>query len=269
MSLELTLEKLLRLVIQQRLGPVYLFVGPSSSRREASALTVTQSLVCEARGPDGSPCANCGSCVRIANGQSEALLEVRPEGLMIKLEQASEINSFCALKNPGPARAIIVHSVDRMNAQAANSLLKLFEESPPRTHFFMLAPSAQSVLPTVRSRAQVVRFPAGPRPALSDSEAETKELAARVWAARWRGKGSESSDLLELLREAAPSRESALLWVRFWREFHVNEILDPPQDFVSSRWSARAQGLNELEQALIGNSDVQLAVEVFLRREAP
>jgi hypothetical protein len=36
--------------------------------------------------------------------------------------------------------------------EAQNSLLKLFEEPPQRTHFFVLVPSAHILLPTLRSR---------------------------------------------------------------------------------------------------------------------
>jgi DNA polymerase-3 subunit delta' len=45
-----------------------------------------------------------------------------------------------------------------MNADTANSLLKVLEEPPPYAIFLLTAGSISSVLPTIVSRAQVVRF---------------------------------------------------------------------------------------------------------------
>ncbi|MCB1386280.1 MAG: DNA polymerase III subunit delta' [Nitratireductor sp.] len=53
-------------------------------------------------------------------------------------------------------RIVVVDSADDMNANAANALLKILEEPPPRTVFMILAHSPQGVLPTLRSRCQVL-----------------------------------------------------------------------------------------------------------------
>lgn len=51
-------------------------------------------------------------------------------------------------------RVAIVDAVDDMNRNAANALLKILEEPPERTVFFVLAHSPAKVLPTIRSRCQ-------------------------------------------------------------------------------------------------------------------
>ncbi len=51
-------------------------------------------------------------------------------------------------------RFCIVDSADDMNASAANSLLKILEEPPQRTIFFVLANSPAKLLPTIRSRCR-------------------------------------------------------------------------------------------------------------------
>ena len=83
-------------------------------------------------------CGICGSCLRIAQGQSESMLEIRPDGQFIKVSQASEIINYLSLQQWGRARAVIIDDVQRMNMQAANSLLKTLEEPPERTYFFLL-----------------------------------------------------------------------------------------------------------------------------------
>ncbi len=51
-------------------------------------------------------------------------------------------------------RITIVDAADDMNANAANALLKVLEEPPKRSIFFVLTHSAGSLLPTIRSRCQ-------------------------------------------------------------------------------------------------------------------
>ncbi|MEM9332844.1 MAG: DNA polymerase III subunit delta' [Pseudomonadota bacterium] len=51
-------------------------------------------------------------------------------------------------------RVAIVDSLDDMNVNASNALLKILEEPPERTIFFIIAHSLRSVLPTIRSRCQ-------------------------------------------------------------------------------------------------------------------
>lgn len=45
-----------------------------------------------------------------------------------------------------------------MNAEASNALLKTLEEPPPTTHIFLISSKPESLLPTIRSRTQVLRF---------------------------------------------------------------------------------------------------------------
>ncbi len=51
-------------------------------------------------------------------------------------------------------RICIVDSADDMNASAANALLKILEEPPSRTVFFIIANSPGRLLPTIRSRCR-------------------------------------------------------------------------------------------------------------------
>jgi DNA polymerase III subunit delta' len=53
-------------------------------------------------------------------------------------------------------RVAIVDTTDDLNASAANALLKILEEPPPRTLFFLLANSWRGMLPTIRSRCQTL-----------------------------------------------------------------------------------------------------------------
>ena len=54
----------------------------------------------------------------------------------------------------GGWRVCIVDSVDEMNINAANALLKILEEPPPRALFLLISHSPGRLLPTIRSRCQ-------------------------------------------------------------------------------------------------------------------
>lgn len=57
-----------------------------------------------------------------------------------------------------PRRYVVIDGADRMTDAAANAFLKTLEEAPAMTQFFLLANSAESVIPTIRSRCGKVRY---------------------------------------------------------------------------------------------------------------
>ncbi|MGQ3113885.1 MAG: DNA polymerase III subunit delta', partial [Brevundimonas sp.] len=70
-----------------------------------------------------------------------------------------KINRFLSMTaHDGAYRIAIVDPADDMNTNAANALLKNLEEPPPRTLFILIAHSLGSLLPTIRSRCQTIKF---------------------------------------------------------------------------------------------------------------
>lgn len=58
----------------------------------------------------------------------------------------------------GGWRIVIVDCADDLNASSANAMLKVVEEPPPRTLFIIVAHRPGRVMPTIRSRARLVRM---------------------------------------------------------------------------------------------------------------
>ncbi|RCL02659.1 MAG: DNA polymerase III subunit gamma/tau [Candidatus Tokpelaia sp. JSC188] len=56
------------------------------------------------------------------------------------------------------SRIVIIDSVDDMNHNAANALLKTLEEPPTKTQFVLVSHNPSRLLPTIRSRCQMVIF---------------------------------------------------------------------------------------------------------------
>ncbi|WP_087587056.1 DNA polymerase III subunit delta' [Nitratireductor soli] len=78
---------------------------------------------------------------------------------VITVDEIRRIQRFLSLTtHDGGYRVVIVDPADDMNVSAANALLKSLEEPPPRTIFILIAHSLGRLLPTIRSRCQVVRL---------------------------------------------------------------------------------------------------------------
>jgi DNA polymerase-3 subunit delta' len=158
-----TLDPLLEAARTERLASTLLFAGPSGIGKRLAALVLAQVLVCEKKEPQA--CGECGPCLRIERRSSESLLEISPDGAQIKIDQAREALQFLMLRGLGRSRVIIIDQAHLMGPQAANALLKSLEEPPSGTHFILITSMPASLLSTIRSRSQLVRF----KP-LADSE---------------------------------------------------------------------------------------------------
>lgn len=111
---------------------------------------------------------------------------------VITVDEIRRVGRFLSLSaHDGGYRVVIVDPVDDLNASAANALLKNLEEPPARTLFVLIAHVPGRLLPTIRSRCQVVRLDqlsdarlleamTGLGLALPDSEDDRADLARRA-----------------------------------------------------------------------------------------
>lgn len=77
----------------------------------------------------------------------------------ISVEQARGIGEFLAL-TPGESdwRVVIVDSIDAMNLNAANAILKILEEPPPQAMLILISHNPGRLLPTIRSRCRMLKL---------------------------------------------------------------------------------------------------------------
>ena len=77
----------------------------------------------------------------------------------ITVDQIRALNQFFQLR---PAlsgwRVGVIDSLDEMNLSGMNALLKTLEEPPNNALLILISHSTQPILPTIRSRCQVLRF---------------------------------------------------------------------------------------------------------------
>ncbi len=88
----------------------------------------------------------------------------------------------------GGWRMAIIDSADDLNVHGANALLKLIEEPPPRSLFFLVAHHPGRILPTIRSRCRLLTLQRLEEPALNSAVraalAEAGEEASEADVAR-------------------------------------------------------------------------------------
>ena len=73
----------------------------------------------------------------------------------IKTDQIREIGAFFSRKSAdGGWRIAIIDTLDQVNVNGANAMLKIVEEPPEKSLLFLIASQAGSVLPTIRSRCR-------------------------------------------------------------------------------------------------------------------
>jgi DNA polymerase-3 subunit delta' len=164
---ERVVESLLRAVRAGHVPHAYLFEGPTGVGKRAAALGLALALTCE-KAP-GRGCGACDTCRRIEAGLHPDVPTFAPEGPQMVIEQAKAIVALAQSRpHEAAARVIVVDDADALNASAANSLLKTLEEPAPRNHIVLCTSAPDRLLPTIRSRAQRMRFRALSEGALLD-----------------------------------------------------------------------------------------------------
>jgi DNA polymerase-3 subunit delta' len=144
----------------------WLFTGPPGSGRSVAARAFAAALQC----PDGGD-GTCHACRTVLAGTHADVQTVVPEGLSIGVDWARELIRIAGrAPSQGRWQIVLVEDADRMTEQAANAVLKMLEEPPPRTLFLLCAPSLHpdDVPVTIRSRCRVVSLRTPPVEAVAD-----------------------------------------------------------------------------------------------------
>jgi len=120
---------------------------------------------------------------------------------VITADEIRRVSRFLSLRtHDGGYRVVIVDPADDMNRSAANALLKNLEEPPSKVLFILISHSPGRLLPTIRSRAQVIKF----QPLSADELFEAMQAFGLTLPDTDDGRG-------ELARRANGSPRSALM----------------------------------------------------------
>jgi DNA polymerase-3 subunit delta' len=148
-------------VAHERLRHAYLFAGPQGVGRRTLAIRLAQAINCTQPPTPGDPCLACRTCTQIEQMQHSDLAVVQAEhiGGTLKVDQVRELQHSLALA-PYQARqrVALLLRFEEANLNAANALLKTLEEPPGQAILLLTASDAESLLPTIVSRCEVLRL---------------------------------------------------------------------------------------------------------------
>jgi DNA polymerase-3 subunit delta' len=168
-------EVLRRMLERGRVPGSLLFAGEDGVGKRLFALQLAKAMNC--RTPQGyEGCDSCASCSRIerfqfppaddADANKKIIWSehpdvglVRPAGRFLLVAQMREIEREANFRPyEGRARFFLIEEADRLNEPSANALLKTLEEPPSTSHIILLSARPAALLPTIRSRCQIMRF---------------------------------------------------------------------------------------------------------------
>jgi len=142
-----------------RLNHAYIFEGAKGTKKSDIAVFFTKVLLCEHRDQQLNPCHECPQCLRIDHHTHPNVLTIKPDGKMIKKEQIKTlISEFSKMSLENGPRINLIFEADKFNPSSANALLKTMEEPGEDIYFIMLTENLEALLPTIRSRGEVIHF---------------------------------------------------------------------------------------------------------------
>lgn len=221
---EEAIGSLRRAIQADRLPHGLIFSGPVGVGKGTAARALAGVFLCE-RPSGATPCGTCPSCTLLPSGNHPDLHIVTRElirfhdktgtskaiDLSIKVIVPELVEPAGRKAVMGRGKVFIVEQAETMNSHAQNSMLKTLEEPAGRTLIILVTDQLGALLPTIRSRTQVIRFAA-----LRDAVV-VRELIARAIAPAVAERAAALAD---------GSLGVALRWVE-------DDVIGPAEDLVA------------------------------------
>lgn len=181
---------------------------------------LAQAWLCEAPLPDGRACGQCAAChlfgqrshpdahwllpaaLRVKLGWQEPEAEGKAKPSQeIRVDEVRAMLGFAqSTRGRSRGKVVLIHPAEALNTVAANALLKTLEEPGPSLRFVLASEQVDALLPTIRSRCQLVHL------AAPDASAGSAWLQAQA-------PQLPASDAAALLRAAGGRPQQALDWL--------------------------------------------------------
>lgn len=171
-------EILRRLLNNGRVPHSFIFAGVEGTGKKLFALEIAKAFACQ-NPQNGEACDACGACRRAdkfsfpnsdkKEDYEKVFFSEHPDiGMVIPYKNNILIDAVRQLESEvnfrpfeAGARFFIIDNAEKLNFakdNAANALLKTLEEPPTTSYIFLVTARPAALLPTIRSRCQMLRF---------------------------------------------------------------------------------------------------------------
>ena len=198
-----------------------------------------------------------------------AALEIEKKMAMINVRDANTAIRLLELKAyEGGWKMLVVWMPEKMNAEAANKLLKTLEEPTPKTLIMMVGENDEALLPTIRSRVQTIRLHPSPRQRSADEKETYAPMMVGWLRMLFKLKMKDLAEQVEKM--ASLNREQLKLMLQFvlttMQECFLSTVADMPCNLNSGDAKFDAQfprmvTANNIEQINAALGDAIFAVE--------
>lgn len=151
------------------------------------------------------------------------------------IDNSREIKDFQSRKAINEGKKIIAIKTNFITSEAQNSLLKIFEEPTENTHLFLIMPSSEAILPTLKSRLAVINNVDIERPHLCGRRTSTASATEFL--------GASIAERFELIKKFLPKKGEkvdkmkiisflndleVILHQNFWSAWQKGAAASPP-----------------------------------------
>lgn len=158
-----TWEKFVSACSNNHLPHALLLTGANGVGKLAFAERMVKSLLCV--NPDINTREACNHCQGCNTYDSLAnpdfiKIQVLEDKQQIGVDQIRRLSQFLTISRSFDAfKVVLIHPIEKMNQNAANSLLKSLEEPANNTVLILVASNLSYILPTIISRSQLLSIP--------------------------------------------------------------------------------------------------------------
>ncbi|EGT5272351.1 DNA polymerase III subunit delta' [Clostridioides difficile] len=161
---------------------------------------------------------------------------IKPDGNSIKIAQIRNLQSDIVIRPHKDYKIYIINNAEKMTVEAQNALLKTLEEPPNYAIIILVTNNKESLLETIKSRCDIIKFSPIPIEDLKRYLINTgiEEERAQLLAIFSRG-SIENSLNLSQSSEFSMMREDIQQYIQIMLDKNIVEILNIPNNMEKYR----------------------------------
>ncbi|NMS90421.1 DNA polymerase III subunit delta' [Clostridioides difficile] len=161
---------------------------------------------------------------------------IKPDGNSIKIAQIRKLQSDIVIRPHKDYKIYIINNAEKMTVEAQNALLKTLEEPPNYAIIILVTNNKESLLETIKSRCDIIKFSPIPMEDLKNYLIDTgiEEESAQLLATFSRG-SIENALNLSQSTEFSVMREDIQQYIQVMLDKNIVEILNIPNNMEKYR----------------------------------